>query len=420
MTRLKLFIDLLLPVLLMALGLPGLAGDSFPVAEDVKPVAKLEAATTVDQRLVQADTRFGLTLFAQVRAEGPDKNIFLSPTSASLALSMVYNGAKGETQQAMARALSVDALSLAELNQANGALQTILANPDPKVQLAIANSVWYKQGMQVSGAFAQAARDSYRAEVKATDFGKPGAEVPINQWVAQATNQKIKSIVDRTDALDRMYLINAIYFNGTWQNEFNADATQPEPFTREDGSVKQHPMMYQSGRYRYLKGENFQAVALPYGSGRVNLYVFVPDKGVSLAQFYEGLTPENWESWMGRFNLKSGGVTIPKLKLEYSAQLKAPLSAMGMGVAFSGKADFTGLFDGDRENLAITSVLQKTYLDMNEKGTEAAAVTHVAVGATAIRVDDRFTLVADRPYFIAIRDDRTGAILFLGSIVDPQ
>ncbi|HWI51861.1 MAG TPA: serpin family protein, partial [Symbiobacteriaceae bacterium] len=254
---------------------------------------------------------------------------------------------------------------------------------------------------------------------KPVAFGKAGAEKPINQWVARATQDRIKSIIDGTKDTDRMYLINAIYFNGTWQEPFYEESTRPQRFTRADGTTKEHPFMNQGGRYRYLRGENFQAAALPYGDGRMNLYVFVPDQGVTLGKFYESLTPENWDSWMSRFGLKQGSVAIPKLKLDYEKKLNDALKNLGMGVAFTGEADFGGLF-ANNPQLFISYVKQKTYLDMNEKGTEAAAVTVVAVKTGAPAPQERFTLVADRPYFIAIRDDRTGAVLFVGSIVDPQ
>lgn len=407
----------IIPLLITAIGMFGCSGRSAGPA----PGPKTEAASKVDQRLIQADSRFGIGLFHKVRAEDAGKNVFLSPASASLALAMTYNGARGETQQAMAKALAVEAMTPADVNQANGALQTILANPDPKVQLEIANSIWYKQGLKVNAAFAKTAQDSYRAEVQPVAFGQPSAVKAINGWVSRATKERIPQIVNRTDALDRMYLINAIYFNGTWKEPFNEKSTRPLPFTRGDGSTKQHPMMWQSGRYRYFKGDTFQAAVLPYGEGRMSLYVFVPDKGVTLEKFYEGLTPANWESWMGRFAPKEGTVTIPKLKLEYSKELNQPLKDLGMGIAFTDRADFGALFDGNNEQLAISFVLQKTYLDMNEKGTEAAAVTVVGVVATsAPPASERFALVADRPYFIAIRDDLTGAVLFMGSIVDPQ
>ncbi|HWI51217.1 MAG TPA: serpin family protein, partial [Symbiobacteriaceae bacterium] len=312
----------LIPLLILIAGLPGCAG--LPAG----PAPK--AATSLDQRLIQAETRFGLGLFHAVRqAEEPGKNIFLSPASASLALSLTYNGARGATQQAMAQALSVAGMTPDEVNQANEALQTILANPDPKVRVEIANSLWYKQGLTVNKAFLEAAQKHYRAEVKPVAFGKAGAEKPINQWVARATQDRIKSIIDGTEETDRMYLINAIYFNGTWQEPFYEESTRPQRFTRADGTTKEHPFMNQGGRYRYLKGENFQAAALPYGDGRMNLYVFVPDQGVTLGKFYESLTPENWDSWMSRFALKQGSVAIPKLKLDYEKKLNDALKNLG-------------------------------------------------------------------------------------------
>lgn len=407
---------------LLALLLPALLlGCSGVASPKVTPSAPLpEPAKSVDARLVGAGNRLGFQLLSSLQKETPGENLFISPTSVSLALSLTMNGARGETQQAMAKALSLDGLSIEEVNRENGALQTVVANPDPKVQLSIANSLWYKQGFKVNPAFQETGKSHYGAEARPVEFGAPSAAKTINEWVDKATRSKIPSIIQKTDPLDRMYIVNAIYFNGTWQKQFDPKATREEPFQLAGGSKQQVPMMTQSGRFRYLKGENFAAAALPYGEGRLNLYLFVPDEGVALEKFVSDLTPERWEDWMKRFSSSQGTVSLPKLKLSYGAELTATMKGLGMGIAFTDQADFSGLFEGSKEGLAISFILHKTFLDMNEKGTEAAAVTAVGVSVTSAPVDPPFNLRADRPYFMAIRDDQTGAILFAGAIHNPK
>ena len=403
---------LLVPTLLAGCGpLPGAGPEKAPAPP----------ASQVDRRLIDATTRFSFDLFQTLRAEEPGENLFISPASVSLALSLTYGGARGETAEQMAQALSVSGLTRDELNRENEALQSILANPDGKVQLSIANSLWYMKGHKVHPDFLTLAKQHYRAEVEAVQFGHPDAAQQINQWVSRATREKIPTIIDETDALDRIYLINAIYFNGLWQRPFDPALTRPLPFHLANGTVKDLPMMTQSGFFRHLKGENFQAVALPYGEGRVSMYLFLPDKGVGSETFFRSIGAERWDEWLGQFTEREGSVTLPTVKLEYEAELSRTMKALGMKTAFvPGRADFGGLFEANQEDLYIAAIIHKTYLDMNEKGTEAAAVTGVVVRATSAPAPGTtFQMVVDRPYLIAIRDDQTGAILFLGAIADP-
>lgn len=411
----------LAPMLLVALLTAACGGVGRPAGADSLTGPK-DVAQTVDQRLLQAETKFSFDLLNAIRAEKPGENLFISPASVQLALTMTYNGAVGETQQAMAKALSVEGMNAADVNKANGALQSVLANPGPKVELSIANSIWYKKGLTVNPSFLAATRDYYRAEVAPVEFGSPQAANAINQWVSKATREKIPKVIDRTETDDRMYLVNAIYFNGKWKEPFKQEQTQPRTFHLADGTTLEHPMMNQSGRYRYLKGENFQAVALPYGEGRMSLYVLLPGEGVSLDQFAGAITADRWSDWMSKFSPKLGSITLPKVKLGWQHELSNTMKSLGMGIAFEpGKADFSNLFTGPKEDLFIRFILHKTYLDLNEEGTEAAAVTVVGVTATSAPApEERFTMVVDRPYLMAIRDDQTGAILFLGAIYNPK
>lgn len=366
-----------------------------------------------------AGDRFGFALFQALRREKPAENLFFSPASVSLALAMAANGARGETLTAMQRTLATDDLTLQEINESAAALLHE-QQPDPKVELTIANAIWYMQGFKVQPDFAQAMRTYYGATLAPAQFGSPSAAKAINQWVANATRNTIPEIVGETKQDWRMALVNAIYFKGRWQEPFPPENTRPGTFTRLDGTTKQPLMMGQGGQYQYLQGENFQAVALPYGDGgHVRMYLFLPNPGVNPADFFADLTAERWQQWMGQFAPRRGSVVVPKVKLEYKADLERILPGMGMAIAFDPtRADFSGLLQTD-EPLYIGTVKHKTFLSIDEDGTEASAATMVAAMAGSARPSDPFTFVADHPFLVAIRDETTGTLLFLGAILDP-
>jgi len=377
---------------------------------------------TVDTRLVSANTKFGLKLFAEVAKQGAGKNLFISPASVGLALAMTYIGAVGETKDAMARALETQGMSHAELNQAYAQLRAALESADPKVQLNIANSLWAKKGITFNPDFIQRNKQFYAAEVTTLDFGDPGAPATINSWVADKTKGKIDKIVDNIDPQSILFLINAIYFNGKWAAEFDKAKTKDEVFTTAAGQQKRHPMMHQSGKYRYYEDKEFQAVSLPYGAGRVSMYIFLPAKGTSLAGFQKNLTAANWEAWMSGFVETKGEIAVPRFKVEYEIGLNDTLKALGMGIAFDpDRANFSGIGQTSG-NIFISRVKHKTFAEVNEEGTEAAAVTSVEMSVTsAMRQPPKtFRMIVDHPFFCAIRDNRTGTVLFVGSIVDPM
>lgn len=242
------------------------------VAKPTKP------KPVVNPKLVAANTRFGFKLFSEILKQDSKKNVFVSPSSVAIALSMTYNGAEGSTQQAMANALQLKGLTLAEVNQANADLQASLEQSDPKVQLTIANSLWAKQNIDFNASFIEQNKKSYNAKVTTLDFGSPSAPQEINAWVNSSTRGKISKIVDEINPEQVMFLINAIYFKGQWTAEFDKKLTRDRPFFLTDGSQKQHPMMQQRSEFRYAETDQFQAVSLPYGKGRTSLYIFLPKK----------------------------------------------------------------------------------------------------------------------------------------------
>lgn len=376
-------------------------------------------SNSMNEKLVQANTNFGFKLFSQIFAKESNKNIFVSPSSVAIALQMTYNGAAGDTQQAMAQTLQLQGMSLAEINQSQLALTQSLTKIDPKVQLDIANSLWLKQGFPFKPEFLQTTEKYYQAKITNLDFNNPNSVNIINNWVSQSTNSKIPTIIDSIEPSAVLFLINAIYFKGSWQKEFSKSDTKEQPFTLLNGTRKQHPLMSQKGKYRYYENSEFQAISLPYGSGRLSMYVFLPKTNVKLADFYSKLTAENWQKWMRQFSFRDGEIILPRFKLEYNLTLNQALKALGMEVAFQDRANFSNM---TAKEVQIDEVKHKTFVEVNEEGTEAAAVTSVGIRATAaVPIEEPpFKMLVDRPFFCAIRDNQTGTILFMGSIVDPK
>jgi len=391
------------------------AGAAAPT-ETTQPDGK----TTMNSTLAAASNAFGFDLFQRLQREAANKNVFFSPLSVTVALAMTYNGAVGETKHAMARTLKIEGLNHAELNRASAELLKALKSSDPKIELAIANSLWARGGVKFNEAFLARNREFYGAEIATLDFKNPQSADTINRWVNTSTKGKISQIIDRIDPQQVMFLINAVYFKGQWQKRFEKTLTKNQPFHLLGAQQKQAPMMAQSGNYPYYRGDKFQAISLPYGNGGVSLYLFLPDQGSSLDDFLKGLSYQKWEEWITNFNDTPGDVKLPRFKLDYEKTLNDALKDLGMGVAFNAReADFSGI--RAERDLFISEVKHKAVVEVNEEGTEAAAATSVGISITSARQPtERFTFIADRPFLMAIRDSQTGAILFMGAVMEPK
>ncbi|HEX6046024.1 MAG TPA: serpin family protein [Pyrinomonadaceae bacterium] len=368
-----------------------------------------------------AASKFAFRLYDKLLKQDPNTNVFVSPTSISFALAMTYNGAGGKTREAMARVLDIEGLTLDEVNNAFANLQRGPAPADPKVQLNIANSLWTRKGITFKPDFLQRARQHYDATVTTLNFDDPRAPDAINDWVKQKTNNLIDSIVDRISSDKILFLINAIYFKGQWKEEFEKAKTKQAPFHLLNGQQKEVPLMTQTGKYVYFEDKDFQAVSLPYGTGRVSMYVFLPASNTTLADFQKTITSENWENWMSRFRITPGTIMLPRFEVTYEANLNEALKAIGMAEAFDPMgADFSGMMNTG-ERVYISEVKHKAFAQINEEGTKAAAVTSVGVSTTSVTIEPKpFVMRVDRPFFFAIRDNANGALLFMGSVVDPQ
>ncbi len=408
----------LIALLLGLLLNPVFADEQTPVhSHPMLPAGSVLSPSYAD--LASAQTRFGLNFFQEIIKENPGKNVLISPFSAATALGMVYNGAANATKDEMAQTLGLGSLSLEDVNRENKDLLDSLQSADPKVTLNIADSLWSNKYTTFKPDFILANQNFYKAEVHNLDFADPVAADSVNHWVSDKTMGKIPKIIGPLTPMDKLVLVNAVYFKGDWSSQFKKDATQPAPFYLANGSTPDRPLMRQTHDFAYLETDQFQAVRLPYGDGRLSLLVFLPSKDSNLTDFCAGLTPDNWKQWMGQLRTGKVILGLPKFKIEFSETLNPALETLGMKKAFSRWADFGGMTGN--AHLYISQALQKTYMLVDEEGTEAAAATAIVMRANIVRREPPpVVMTVDRPFFVALVDSQIQALLFTGAIFDPQ
>ncbi|MEL6493604.1 MAG: serpin family protein [Cyanobacteria bacterium J06623_7] len=408
-------------ILLVLTGLVSLDESSSISSPENSAVAANKSVDTAEMKisqLVAANNRFSFNLFQQLQSTSPE-NIFISPQSVAIALAMLRNGTAGETQAEITAALELSELEPTGINPAYSKLTKTLKTAANDVELAIANSLWINQNVAIKAEFIELTQDSYQSIATNLNFAEPTAVETINQWVASNTAHKITEIVDAVSPADAIYLINAIYFKGSWTKKFDSGLTKPQPFTLDSGVTKSVAMMNQRGNYRYYENSEFQAIRLPYGQqAELGMYIFLPQPDSSLEQFNQQLNLDNWQEWLMQMRSQPGKINLPKFKLEYDTELKNVLATLGVIQVFDDqKADFSSLTDS---SVAVDTVRHKAAIEVNEEGTEAAGVTSIGVRITSARPQKQpFNFNADRPFFFAIRDDITETILFMGNVVEP-
>lgn len=359
------------------------------------------------------------TNFFKLAAKKPDSNIVVSPYSVSTALSMAYNGAGSKTKTEMQNVLDYTGLSDEAVNQQNLSLYKSLMQVNPSSELTVANAMFANKNFEFVKAFMDSNQKYYGAKLETLDFADLSTVNKINNWVKDNTKSKIPNILDKVAPDAILYLVNAVYFKGVWLDEFKKDETQPVDFKLSNGSKKTVEMMNRSAKMSYFAGNNFQAVMLPYKDKRLQMCIFLPDKKSNITAFINSLTSESWSEWREQFRKEEGHLGLPRFKVEYKTELSEVLKAAGMPCAFEDNcADFKKMIE---QNAMISRVLHKTYLEVNEKGTEAAAATAIEMSVTSAPMNPKppFEMICDRPFVVAIRDEKTNAILFVGAIVDP-
>jgi len=419
---------------LAALGLAPLQGPHSPLlkwgssiqaaASEETGSAKAASALskkTGSAKAASALTDMGFALLGQLHPGEGDANVFISPLSIATAVAMLYNGARGATATGIAAALRLRGLSPDAVDAAYASFLPALSSGDPKsVRLTVGNALYARGGVPFEQAFLEHVRSSFAAKVATIDFNQPHAGSLINAWVKERTHGLIPTIVpDRLPSDAVMYILNAVYFKGGWTTPFDPAHTRPHAFTPHSGRAIGVEMMARSGSFGYHKGDGYEAVRLPYGKGKFSFYGVLPSAGSSPAVFSTGLSALRWTAIVAALSFSEGTVNLPRFKVDYTASpnLNGALTALGMGDVFDPqRADLSGLTA--RPRTFVSEVVHKAVMHVDEKGTTAAGVTSIGVGTLAVP-SKTFTLTFDRPFFCAIGDDTTGAVLFMGVIGRP-
>ena len=388
-------------------------------------LSSMKAPNTDEAALVEANNTFAIALYQRLATEDPGANVFFSPYSVSAALAMTYEGARGATATEMAQALRFPAQNgevwpNQRLQHAFGQIMRRFNADTGPYELNVANALWSQ--LPLRQAFVDTMTADYDAGLFQADFSsQPEAERQrINQWVEQQTHDRIKDLMPKgsIDEMTRLVLTNAIYFKGEWEKKFNKDRTRDMPFTLADGSQVDVPTMSASDSpLRRAHDDVFVAVEMPYVGDDLAMLIVMPKADRTLAESEQQLSNERLSGLVASLRDWSPNLlTMPKFKLEESYRLNPTLGSMGMGLAFDPlRADFSGLTESTQDNLYLSDVIHKAFVEVNEEGTEAAAATGVAVRAAMMSV-----FAVNRPFVFVIRDRTTGSVLFMGRVTDPR
>jgi len=372
--------------------------------------------TETEKEIVETGRSFGLELFRQTVKTDSTENIFISPLSVSMALGMTLNGARNETEQAMKETLHYEHLEMQEINKSYKSLIKLLTELDPDVNMQIANSIWYHELFSVRQEFIDTNREYFNAEVNPLDFNDPRSVDIMNRWVRESTNGLIEQIIDGViPPWVVMYIMNAIYFKGNWTHKFDPELTEKKPFHLENGETIEWDMMTKTRTYATLQNDTVKMVDLPYGNELYSMSVLLPaEADTPLDQFIAAsLNEENLSKWIAELDSSRINLELPKFEMEYKVSLNDMLKSMGMAVAFKqDSADFSGISPGG--GLWVDAVDHKTFLNVDEEGTEAAAVTNVVLVTSQPP-----TFSVNRPFVFLIRERESGAILFIGKMKHP-
>lgn len=386
--------------------------DAVPTAPEVA----MRPLTAAEKSTVSSANDFAFRAFARLRSTAAAENMCVSPLSISAALTMAYNGADGSTKADMKKTLGFTPQTDAEINDSFKSLFELLTGIDKKVNFTTANSIWHGQQYPLAAPFVQQNQAAFGATVQSLNFGLPTAKDAINNWVNTKTQGRISSIVKQTRADDVLYLVNALYFKGSWTYRFDPQQTRPAPFALENGQTRTVDMMrLPKGKYRHYADGQQQLIDLPYGNRQFSMTLVVPQGSTTLSEVASRLTQPQLTAWLAAADTTTLELRLPKFRLEYEQELNDLLTQLGMGVAFSNQADFSRMLAANSGGLSISSVKHKTYLDVNEEGTEAAAVTSIGIIRTSVPP----VVQVDRPFLFLIRERESNAILFMGQLTNP-
>jgi serpin B len=372
-----------------------------------------ELETTEAKAFIANTNEFALDVFRTVASSEEDDNYMVSPISLSMALGMLHNGARGETMQAFDNVLG-RGNTLAENNTYYGLLMESLSSNTSGTTLNLANAIWIKEGFPVEGQFKETNELFYKSDIDNLDFNNSSAVKTVNDWADGRTKGKIKDLVTEFDDQTRLFLANAIYFKSQWKYRFDTNRTIERPFYISEASSVNVPMMNMKAEVMTAATDLFSAIVLPYKGERYEMVLLLPYLGITTSAVLENIDTTEL-SFLFKDNRKSElEIALPRFTLEYEKTLNDVVTELGLGIAFANRADFTRI--NKETDLSISKLFQKTFIEVNEEGTEAAAVTGVEIGTTS--VPPSFT--ADRPFLYIIREKATGTICFMGRVGNPK
>lgn len=383
----------------------------FQLARPIKLTAK-------QSERAEADNNFAFRIFKEVsKQEG--ENLFFSPLSLNMTLGMLYNGASGKTRNEIVETLGIADFSETEINEYFQKISQALLEVDPTTNIAIANSIWYRNNFSVKNQFVEMGKEYFDAEVRALNFNSSSAADTINNWCAEKTNNRIQDLIGSTDPNDRMYLVNALYFKSQWQMniKFDKKKTKLVKFTKTDNQKKKVKMMEQTSFMGYYADEHLQCVEMDYGNQAFSMVAVLPSKDMNINQLIDYLDGEKLQNVVKNMRGQKVWLKLPRFKIESSFSLGQPVEDLGMREMFNG--GFVNISDDD---LRVSDIIQKTFVEVNEEGTEAVAATAAIVvmgfGGRPKKIEPvRF--FADRPFLYLIREKSTGVILFIGRMDEP-
>jgi serpin B len=399
--------------------------DEKPIKEDIIVIEVVDPADPIELTVrqgdkVDADNYFSFKIFKEVSVLNGE-NTFFSPLSLNLALGMLYNGASGLTREEMAEALGIGDFTETEINEYYQKMSQALLNIDPLTEIGIANSIWYREGFPVKQSFLNVNQTYFDAMVRALNFSHPDAAGIINKWCAEKTNDRIKEIIQSPiDDMTVMFLINALYFKSKWQFEFERELTKHDDFTLTDNRKIKVNLMEQTTALPYYGDQYLQCVEMPYGNEAFSMVAILPAANMSIEQLIDYLDNAKWKDILDKmfpYNIK---LKLPRFKIECEMSLKEPVKAAGMKRIF---VPFDAEFDhiADNIELNVSGIRQKTFVEVNEEGTEAAAVTVIEIVTAEMGPPPGpIPFFANRPFLYLIKEKSTGAILFIGRMDEPK
>ena len=391
-------------VLVTALLLVGCSGG-------IEPKNTAFASEDVDSKITDSNLKFAFDIFREINKGDLDTNVFISPFSISTALAMTYNGAEGDTLREMEEALNFSGIPRNIVNISYKSLLDYLVRDDKEIQTLVSNSIWYRHGEEIKEEFLKTMKEYYNGHVDNLDFNDPASVDTINKWIDDSTKGLIPGMLQPPIPRDViMYLINAVYFKGEWSNQFKEEDTRDLSFIQYDGSEGVIPMMWMNDTIEYYKGDNFKSVRLPYGDGKVGMYLVLPDEGEDINDLINSFDVVAFNDIKDNLmETEDVNLMIPKFKMEYGIKdITDELKALGLDTIFDERADLSSI----KDDIYVSSVLHKAVIEVNEKGSEAAGVTVVEMRVTSIM--EPVTFIADRPFFFFIGEEESDTILFIG------